>query len=370
MANIPNQLQVHVLHAASSVSYLLPWILFLVLVILLTVLSVLVVIRLTGQVTELVHANAALQRRFDAREISLNDFAEASDCGHVAGAKTSLVSGDLSSQSTTTPAPAVVSESESERVQALEARLDFLRNSCNILIAQKNDLVARQNENLAMLKAQLAVTHQTKDELLAEDASCKTLLGQKNEELASINAQLAAAQRNVAAVVTERDGAVSHARTIVNQLERTRADYDDKISSLTIRATDADRNSVALQTTVQQQKTEMDDILFKNANLSAELTKVRDLRDSDLEQFRMRENNNARTIATQGVEIAMLTERLEAATRPRPTPASPRYSFQSIMYRRSNESESESESSFDSEKPSPPRWRRFSIRLPRKSGKL
>ena len=287
MANIPNQLQVHILHTASSISYILPAILVLVLVILLAVLSVLVVVRLTRKVSELVHANAALQLRLDTCEISLSDPVVASECGDVVGSGTSLVSRDRASQSTTpAPAPAVVAESESERVQALEARLDFLRNSCNVLIAQKNDLVARQNEDLATLKAQLAIAHQTKDELLAEkDACCKTLLEQKNGELASLRVQLATTHQAVAAITTTRDEAVARAGIIAKELETTRADY----TSLTSLVADAEGNVATLNAMVQQQKTEIGDILLKHISLSAELTKVRDLYHSDLERRRVQE---------------------------------------------------------------------------------
>lgn len=293
MTNILNQLQVHVLHAASRVSYLLPSILVLVLVILLTVFSVVVIVRLTSQTTEVNHANAALQRQVDAAcEVSV----DASDCGLVDDAKTSFVAGDRSSQSTT-PTPAVVSESESEKVHALEARLSFLRDSCRIMFAQKNDLLAQKddllgqrddllaqrNVDIATLKAQLAATHQMKNDLLAEkDASFKAILEQKNEEAAFIVAQLSAAQQNVATVIAERDGAVAHASTLASELEKTHANYHDEVASLTRQATHAEGTSATLQTMVEQQKTEIND-------LSAELTKIRELYNSDLERFRVQE---------------------------------------------------------------------------------
>lgn len=293
MANILNQLQVHVLHAASRVSYLLPSILVLVLVILLTVFSVVVIVRLTSQTTEVNHANAALQRQVDAAcEVSV----DASDCGLVDDAKTSFVAGDRSSQSTT-PTPAVVSESESEKVHALEARLSFLRDSCRIMFAQKNDLLAQKddllaqrddllaqrNVDIATLKAQLAATHQMKNDLLAEkDASFKAILEQKNEEAAFIVAQLSAAQQNVATVIAERDGAVAHASTLASELEKTHTNYHDKVASLTRQATHAEGTSATLQTMVEQQKTEIND-------LSAGLTKIRELYNSDLERFRVQE---------------------------------------------------------------------------------
>ena len=293
MTNILNQLQVHVLHAASRVSYLLPSILVLVLVILLTVFSVVVIVRLTSQTTEVNHANAALQRQVDAAcEVSV----DASDCGLVDDAKTSFVAGDRSSQSTT-PTPAVVSESESEKVHALEARLSFLRDSCRIMFAQKNDLLAQKddllgqrddllaqrNVDIATLKAQLAATHQMKNDLLAEkDASFKAILEQKNEEAAFIVAQLSAAQQNVATVIAERDGAVAHASTLASELEKTHTNYHDKVASLTRQATHAEGTSATLQTMVEQQKTEIND-------LSAGLTKIRELYNSDLERFRVQE---------------------------------------------------------------------------------
>ena len=72
----------------------------------------------------------------------------------------------------TAPAPFVDPET---KVQALEARLEFLRDSCRIMVARKTDmleekdsLLARQSADLATLKAQLAAIHQTKNELLAE----------------------------------------------------------------------------------------------------------------------------------------------------------------------------------------------------------
>ena len=297
MANILNQLQVHVLHAASRVSYLLPSILVLVLVILLTVFSVVVIVRLTSQTTEVNHANAALQRQVDAAcEVSLDDSVDASDCGLVDDAKTSFVAGDRSSQSTT-PTPAVVSESESEKVHALEARLSFLRDSCRIMFAQKNDLLAQKddllaqrddllaqrNVDIATLKAQLAATHQMKNDLLAEkDASFKAILEQKNEEAAFIVAQLSAAQQNVTTVIAERDGAVAHASTLASELEKTHTNYHDKVASLTRQATHAEGTSATLQTMVEQQKTEIND-------LSAGLTKIRELYNSDLERFRVQE---------------------------------------------------------------------------------
>ncbi|KAI1788897.1 hypothetical protein LXA43DRAFT_1063299 [Ganoderma leucocontextum] len=381
MANIPNQLQL--LIAASSVFSLLPLALFLVLAILITILSSLVAIRLipsTRQVAALAHQNATLLRRVAACKKALNELAEDSDRAHTASAKTSLDVGEPIRQLPSST-PAVESEAESERVQALEARLDFLRDSCKILFAQKNDLLAQQNEDISALKAQLAATHQTKNDSLAQKdediASCKTMLAQKtdelasynmvlsqkNDEIAAFNAQLAATHQAMTTTTHERDEAVARAHTLANELEKTRADYDDKVASLTTGAA----NATALQTMVQQQKTEIGEILHKNNNLNAELTKVRDLYDSHFEYCRDQKTNYARTIAQQGVEIVPLTKRLEAAPRQRAVPASPRYSFQSFMSRRS--SESESDDSFDSDKPSPPRWRQFTIRRARKGGK-
>ncbi|PIL35045.1 hypothetical protein GSI_02832 [Ganoderma sinense ZZ0214-1] len=384
MAHIPNEL--HVLHASSSVPPLPPPAFFLLLVLLvLPALSILVavyVIPSTHQVVDLVRQpHALLQCSIEARETTLNDPAEDSDCSRVADAKDPLDVGDPSGQS---PAPGLAGYSESERVQALEERLDFLRDSCRIMFVQKSDLLAKkdgllaqkdgllaqQNVDLATLRTQLAAAHQMKNDLLAEkDASCRLILAQKNEEIAPIKAQLAAAQQNVATITTERDEAYVRASTIADTLEKTREDHEDEVIDLSIRATDTERNSATLQAVVQQQKRDISDALLKNNSLNAEVAKVRRLYDSDLERFRTLERNYSRTIADQRVEIAMLTARLAPATRPRPTPASPRYSLQSILSRLSSESESESDSSFYSIKPSPPRWRRLAIRLPRKAAK-
>ena len=343
MANVLALL--HALLAASSPFSLLPLVLLLVIAILIILVFSIVAFRLVPlmrQAAELAYRKAIPQRESNGCKKALNALAEDSACTSTPSAKTSPGVEDLSRRSPA-PAPAPFVDPET-KVQALEARLEFLRDSCRIMVARKTDmleekdsLLARQSADLATLKAQLAAIHQTKNELLAEkDACCKAILAQKTDELAALGVQLNAAHQTVATVATERDEAVARADTIANELEKTHVDYSSKITFLTTRATDAESGAAALQTTVQQQETDIGDILLKNNNLS--------------------------------MEIALLTKRLETASRQRTTPSSPRYSFQSFMSPRS--SESASDSSFDSDRPSPSSpWRRFTIRLARKSSK-
>ncbi|KAM5540772.1 hypothetical protein V8D89_005416 [Ganoderma adspersum] len=268
---------------------------------------------------------------------AFHELVDHSQRAYVADAKTTSDIRELRPQPSIL-APDVDSGAESRRTQVLVEKLDFLRDSCKIVFAQKNHLLARKDADISRLK---------------------TLLAQKDNEVASLKARLASAHQTVATVTIERDEAVARASIIVHDLDQIRADYDSKIASLTSRAADAESSAETLRTIVQQQKTKLSAALLENNDLNAELTRARDVYDSHLESCRTRESNDARTIARQSTEIVMLTKRLKEASRQRAAPASPLYRFQSFMSRRS--SESDSDSSFYWAKPSPPRWRRFMV---------
>ncbi|KAM5535795.1 hypothetical protein V8D89_010518 [Ganoderma adspersum] len=120
-------------------------------------------------------------------------------------------------------------------------------------------------------------------------------------------------------VTAERDEAVVRSWSRADALEKTRADYVDKIASLTTHATDAEADSGALRTV--------------NNDLNTTLTIAHHVYDSHLESCRAQETNDTRTITRQRAEIVMLTKWLHGPSRQRRALASPLYRFQSFMSR-------------------------------------
>nr|VWO97882.1 Mannitol 1-phosphate dehydrogenase [Ganoderma boninense] len=212
-------------------------------------------------------SNASLQRSGDAHKTTLTGPAEDSDSSRITDAK------DPSGQS---PAPAIVGDSESERVPALEARLDFLREL---------QVHVHSEQRLALAEGRLARaaergSRHTEDSArcYSPDTTCSLILADKNEELAALKGQLAAVQQSIATITTDRDEAHAHVATIADAVEKTHAEYyGEKVFSLKTRAIDVERSSATLQAMGQRQKREIDDSLLKNDHLSAELTKVRQL---------------------------------------------------------------------------------------------
>ena len=164
--------------------------------------------------------------------------------------------------------PDLDSEAESGRNQVLVEKLDFLRDSCKIVLAQKNRLLARQDEDISRLRA---------------------LLAQKIDEVASLKAHLDTVHRTVATVTIERDEAVARASIAAYNLDQTHADHDIKIASLKLQATDVESSTETLPTMFQQQKIELKAALLENNELNAQLTRARDVYDSLLESCRSQE---------------------------------------------------------------------------------